>query len=229
MPTHAGFFVGSGCTHHAHGGRVRWRWSCGGLHGDGLAVPGMRAARDMGSTGLLDALFPCAQLFFQPCGTFRIHVSRGLVVLRGNGVLEHRHAGFLQVGPGATDIARLGKACAKDFAEKHRSSSFDAFTAKAKHPQEDGTSIAQACQTALSPGATRPRRRFTYPGQAMPSHPRSPLAHGLCKTAAAENTKPFPPSAPDHVPSPPMAHPPPGLPSCGNGMEIGRASCRERV
>src|SRR5256885_11948084 len=123
MPTHAGFFVGSGCTHHAHGGRVRWRWSCGGLHGDGLAVPGMRAARDMGSTGLLDALFPCAQLFFQPCGTFRIHVSRGLVVLRGNGVLEHRHAGFLQVGPGATDIARLGKACAKDFArsEEHTS------------------------------------------------------------------------------------------------------------
>src|SRR2546429_1599358 len=50
-------------------------------------------------------------------------------------------SGFLQVGPGATDIARLGKACAKDFAEKHRSSSFDAFTAKAKHPDRKSTRL----------------------------------------------------------------------------------------
>src|SRR2546429_4646061 len=53
----------------------------------------------------------------------------------------------------------------------------------------DALPISQACQTALSPGATRPRRRFTYPGQAMPSHPRSPLAHGLCKTADRKSTR----------------------------------------
>ena len=51
--------------------------------------------------------FPGCDFFFQAAGTFCIHISRRLVMLGSDAVLEHGQSRFLQIATGTPDIARL--------------------------------------------------------------------------------------------------------------------------